>query len=67
METINPIRVEVMKTADVRNAGSNAVCVQPTAEEIRQLTFAKLRDIRIHTQELRNRFARLLNRGSSLE
>jgi hypothetical protein len=50
----------VVKTADVRDAGLNAVCDQPTAEEISRLTFTKLRDIRIHTQELRNRFARLL-------
>jgi hypothetical protein len=67
VETINSVRAEVVKTADVRNAGSNADYVQPTAEEISQLTFANLRDIRLHTQELRNRFARLLNRGSSLE
>ena len=66
MEAINYIPV-VVKTADVGDAGFDAVCDQPTAEEISRLTFAKLRDIRIHTQELRNRFARLLNRGSSLE
>jgi hypothetical protein len=67
VETINPFPVEVVKKARVRAAGSKAVCGQPTAEEISRLTFAKLRDIRIHAQELRNRFARLLNRGSSLE
>jgi hypothetical protein len=68
VETINPIRVEVLKTAQVKDAVAKTVCSsQPTAEEISQLTFTKLREIRIHTQELHNRFARLLNRGSSLE
>ena len=67
METINPFPAEVLTGAKVKDAGTIAVCRQPTAEEIARLTFAKLRDIRIHTQELRNRFARLLNRGSSLE
>jgi hypothetical protein len=67
VETINSFPVEVVKTASVRDAGSNPVGAQPTAEEISRLTFEKLREIRIHTQELRNRFARLLNRGSSLE
>jgi hypothetical protein len=38
---------------------------QPTAAEI--LTFWKLRYARSHAQELSNEFARLLNRGSSLE
>ena len=67
VETINPFGVEAMKAAKARDTASKAVGDQPTAEEISRLTFAKLRDIRIHTQELRNRFARLLNRGSSLE
>jgi hypothetical protein len=67
VETINPLRVELVKAAKVKDAGAPAVTSPPTAEEIARLTFAALRDIRIHTQELRNRFARLLNRGSSLE
>lgn len=67
METINPLRVELLKAAKVKAAGAEAAGSPPTAEEIARLTFAALRDIRIHTQELRNRFARLLNRGSSLE
>lgn len=67
MEAINQFTVKVMKGARVRDAGSKAACVQPTAEEISRLTFANLRDIRVHAQELRNRFARLLNRGSELE
>lgn len=40
---------------------------QPTAAEVSLLTFSKLRDARNHAQELSNEFARLLNRGSSLE
>jgi hypothetical protein len=67
VETIKPFRLEVVKSAPVKDAAAKAICSQPTAEEIARLTFAKLRDIRVHTQELRNRFARLLNRGSSLE
>lgn len=39
----------------------------PTAAEVASLTFDKLRDARIRTQSLSNEFARLLNRGSSLE
>ena len=40
---------------------------QPTAAELSILSFWKLRYARSHEQELRNEFARLLNRGSSLE
>ena len=40
---------------------------QPTHEEVSHLNFGKLGHIRIHAQELRNQFAHLLNRGSSLE
>ena len=40
---------------------------QPTEAEISMRTFCKLRDARSHAQELSNEFARLLNRGSSLE
>ena len=40
---------------------------QPTAAEVSVLTFWKLRYARSRTQELSNEFARLLNRGSSLE
>jgi hypothetical protein len=40
---------------------------QPTAAELSILTFLKLRYARSHAQELSNEFARLLNRGSSLE
>jgi DNA-binding transcriptional regulator YiaG len=67
VKATNPSGVEGTSLAGLRAAGLKTVYGQPTAEEISRLTFAKLRDIRIHTQELRNRFARLLNRGSSLE
>jgi hypothetical protein len=59
--------VEVAKATKITGNASKAVSGQPTSEEISRLTFAKLRIVRIHTQELRNRFARLLNRGSELE
>jgi hypothetical protein len=55
------------KVTPLVDKGSKVVFVEPTAEELSRVTFAKLRDFRIHAQELRNRFARLLNRGSSLE
>ena len=40
---------------------------QPTAAEVSIPIFSELRDARSHAQELSNEFARLLNRGSSLE
>ena len=40
---------------------------QPTAAEVSVLTFCNLRYARGRAQELSNEFARLLNRGSSLE
>jgi hypothetical protein len=40
---------------------------QPTAAEVSILTFRQLRYARSRAQELSNEFARLLNRGSSLE
>jgi hypothetical protein len=41
---------------------------QPTAAEVSLLTYEQLRDLRVCVQEEgRNDFARLLNRGSSLE
>jgi hypothetical protein len=67
VKATNPYGFEVAKGTSITSNGSKAVTGQPTAEELSRLTFAKLRDIRIHTQELRNRFARLLNRGSELE
>ena len=40
---------------------------QPTEAEVSLLTFRKLSYARSRAQELSNEFARLLNRGSSLE
>lgn len=70
MEVINLSSTEMTKMnreSTIREPGSQAKPSPPTAEELSRLTFAKLRDLRIHAQELRNQFARLLNRGSSLE
>lgn len=75
MKATNPSRAEVAEKTKRRNVSdanggrrdSKGFFGQPTAEEVSRLTFGKLRDIRIHTQELRNEFAHLLNRGSPLE
>ena len=70
MEVINPSSTEVAtgnREITIGEPGSQSKPGPPTPEEISRLTFAKLRDLRIHTQELRNQFARLLNRGSWLE
>jgi hypothetical protein len=56
-----------VRDADRRLQDSKVVFRQPTAEEVSRLVFGKLREIRIHPQEPPNHFARLLNRGSSLE
>jgi hypothetical protein len=67
VEVINSSWSAVAEENRAVNSGPEPAARQPTAEEISRLTFAKLRDLRIHTQELRNQFAHLLNRGSSLE
>ena len=71
MEANNPIRAETLKEKHAaswnEDTRKNSVLREPTAEELASVTFAELRDVRIHTQELRNQFAHLLNRGSSLE
>ena len=70
MEVINSFSIEVAKRnrgITAKDSDPEAGRGQPTAEEISRLTFSKLRDLRVHAQELRNEFARLLNRGSSLE
>jgi hypothetical protein len=58
---------DVVAKENAQGPRSKIVFIEPTAEELSRLTFAKLRDLSIHAQEMRNRFARLLNRGSSLE
>jgi len=62
----------VNETSSVRDAGGGPEDTKrffgpPTAEVKSCLSLEKLRDLRIHAQELRNQFAHLLNRGSSLE
>lgn len=70
------LKVEITSTLDAENdrppqlslAEVKAAEVpfrQPTAAEVSLLAFSTLRDDR--SQELSNEFARLLNRGSSLE
>jgi hypothetical protein len=66
MKVINSFVIDVPKHITIKDAGE-AVSGPPTPEEISRLTFARLRDVRIHAQQLRNQFAGLLNRGSSLE
>lgn len=47
--------------------GAQRLFRQPTAPEVSRLTY-ELRDLRVNEQEeAHNDFARLLNRGSSLE
>jgi hypothetical protein len=73
VEAASTFRIELAKeTSPVTDASggqrdTKGVFGQPTAEEVSRLSFGNLRDIRIHAQELRNQFAHLLNRGSSLE
>ncbi len=75
MEATNPIRVEVVKDTKRRNVSdakgglrdSKRFFGKQAPEEVPRLDFGQLRDIRVHAQELRNQFAHLLNRGSSLE
>ena len=75
MEAANPFRVEVTKEtkrSPVRDANgclrdSKGCFGKQVPEEVSHLNFGKLGDIRIHAQGLRNQFAHLLNRGSSLE
>jgi hypothetical protein len=75
VEAADPSRAEVAKgtkPGDINDAngtlrGLKKVFRQPTATEVSSLTFGGLPDVRIHAPELRNQFAHLLNRGSSLE
>jgi hypothetical protein len=73
VEATNPFRAEVAQQtmrsplghANDRPRASKVLFAPPTPEEVSGLAFWKLRDI--HAQEVRNQFAHLLNRGSSLE
>jgi hypothetical protein len=64
-EMADPQRSQSVNAAGSLQA-ANRTHRQPTAE-VSALAFRKLRDVRTHAQELSNQFARLLNRGSSLE
>lgn len=71
----SPSRAEVteepqrrpVKDADGWVKYPRGFCQHPTAEEVSRLTYGKSRDCGLYAQEARNQFARLLNRGSSLE
>ena len=70
METTNTLNAEQDQQPQlslVEIQAAEGIFRQPTAAEVSILTFSKLRDARRHAQELSNEFARLLNRGSSLE
>jgi len=70
MEIINKSHTEKDQPPQlslVEVQAAEATFRQPTAAEVSILTFYKLRYARSHAQELRNEFAGLLNRGSSLE
>ena len=75
MEATNPSRASrpdktkpgIFSDGSGRLRDSKGFFAQPTAAEVSHLAFEMLRDVRIDAQELRNRFANLLNRGSSLE
>jgi hypothetical protein len=65
-ELADPRRSQSVNTEGSLQA-ANRTHRQPTAAEVSALAFRKLCDVRTHAQELSNQFARLLNRGSSLE
>ncbi len=70
MEITNTLNAEEAQSpqpslAEVQAA--EATFRQPTAAEVSLVAFSDLRNARSHAQELSNEFARLLNRGSSLE
>ena len=65
--TLNTEKVQQPQPGLVEFQAADGTFRQPTAAEVSLLTFSKLRDARNHAQELSNEFARLLNRGSSLE
>ena len=70
MEITNTLNAEKDQQPQLRLAevkAAEGTFRQPTAAEVSILTFWNLNDARSHAQELSNEFARLLNRGSSLE
>ena len=67
MEITNTLNAEKDQLSLVDFQADEGSFRQPTAAEVSILTNWKLRYARSHAQELSNEFARLLNRGSSLE
>ena len=65
--TLNAQKDQQPQLSRVEVQAAEGTFRQPTAAEVSILTFSKLCDARRHAQELSNEFARLLNRGSSLE
>ena len=66
LEITNTLNAETDQQPQL-NLAAEGTFRQPTAAEVSLLNFSKLRAARSHAQELSNEFARLLNRGSSLE
>lgn len=66
-DTLNAEKDQQPQLSLVEPQAAEGAFRQPTAAEVSILTFCKLRYARCHAQELSNEFARLLNRGSSLE
>ena len=64
---LNPEKDQQPQLSHVDFQAAEGTFKQPTAAEVSLLTFWKLRYARSREQELTNEFARLLNRGSSLE
>jgi hypothetical protein len=70
VEITNPLYVEKDQQPQLSRSETQAPegsFRQPTAAELSILSSWKLRYARSRAQELNNEFARLLNRGSSLE
>jgi hypothetical protein len=70
VEVNNPLNIEENQQAPptlMKSPAPEDGFRQPTAAELSILTFWQLRYARSRAQELSNEFARLLNRGSSLE
>lgn len=65
--TLNAGKDQQPQLSVVKRQAAEGSFRQPTAAELFNLTFWKLCDARNRAQELSNEFARLLNRGSSLE
>lgn len=72
VKAINPCRTELADPRRIRSVADGSLEPehrlhrQPTAAEVSGLAVG-LCDSRTHAEELSNQFARLLNRGSSLE